>query len=220
MGDTATNTESMAAISEEDVLRAQLYEFLATLLRVEPADEVLAQVAGLTGDDSPIGQASATLAHLARQMDAANVRSEYVDLFIGVGRGELLPYCSYYLTGFLNEKPLASLRQDMAAIGIVRADGVKDPEDHIASLCDMMAGLIRGQFGRPFSLAEQASFFKSISRRGAGCFSQIWNQRKTLSFLRLSGQSARRLWISKAKLLIWSCPGSDWPRANLPASLM
>ena len=101
MGDTATNTESMAAISEEDVLRAQLYEFLATLLRVEPADEVLAQVAGLTGDDSPIGQASATLAHLARQMDAANVRSEYVDLFIGVGRGELLPYCSYYLTGFL-----------------------------------------------------------------------------------------------------------------------
>ena len=125
MGDTATNTESMAAISEEDVLRAQLYEFLATLLRVEPADEVLAQVAGLTGDDSPIGQASATLAHLARQMDAANVRSEYVDLFIGVGRGELLPYCSYYLTGFLNEKPLASLRQDMAAIGIVRLTGSK-----------------------------------------------------------------------------------------------
>ena len=164
MGDTATNTESMAAISEEDVLRSQLYEFLATLLRVEPANEVLAQVAGLTGDDSPIGQASATLAHLARQMDAANIRSEYVDLFIGVGRGELLPYCSYYLTGFLNEKPLASLRQDMAAIGIVRADGVKDPEDHIASLCDMMAGLIRGQFGRPFSLAEQASFFKKASR--------------------------------------------------------
>ena len=160
----------MAAISEEDVLRAQLYEFLATLLRVEPADEVLAQVAGLTGDDSPIGQASATLAHLARQMDAANVRSEYVDLFIGVGRGELLPYCSYYLTGFLNEKPLASLRQDMAAIGIVRADGVKDPEDHIASLCDMMAGLIRGQFGRPFSLAEQASFFKEHLAPWGGLF--------------------------------------------------
>ena len=170
MGDTATNTESMPAISEEDVLRAQLYEFLATLLRVEPANEVLAQVAGLNGDDSPIGQASATLAHLARQMDAANIRSEYVDLFIGVGRGELLPYCSYYLTGFLNEKPLANLRQDMAAIGIVRADGVKDPEDHIASLCDMMAGLIRGQFGRPFSLAEQASFFKKHLAPWGGLF--------------------------------------------------
>ena len=170
MGDSATNTENTAAISEEDVLRAQLYEFLATLLRVEPADDVLVQVAGLSGDESPIGQASATLAHLARQMDAGNIRSEYVDLFIGVGRGELLPYCSYYLTGFLNEKPLASLRQDMAAIGIVRAEGVKDPEDHIASLCDMMAGLIRGHFSRPFSLAEQASFFKKHIAPWAGLF--------------------------------------------------
>ena len=170
LADTATNTESTTGISEEDVLRAQLYEFLATLLRVEPSDDVLALVSGLSGDDSPIGQASATLAHLARQMDAVNIRSEYVDLFIGVGRGELLPYCSYYLTGFLNEKPLANLRQDMAAIGIVRADGVKDPEDHIASLCDMMAGLIRGHFGRPFTLAEQASFFKKHIAPWAGLF--------------------------------------------------
>ena len=170
MGDTATNIDGTGAISEEDVLRAQLYEFLATLLRVEPADDVLVQIGGLAGDDTPIGQASATLAHLARQMDAVNVRSEYVDLFIGVGRGELLPYCSYYLTGFLNEKPLASLRRDMAAIGIVRADGVKDPEDHIASLCDIMAGLIRGEFSRPFTLAEQASFFKKHLAPWAGLF--------------------------------------------------
>ena len=193
---------------------------LATLLRVEPSDEVVLQVTELSGDDTHIGQASATLAQLAQKMDATSVRNEYVNLFIGVGRGELLPYCSYYLTGFLNEKPLAKLRQDMAAIGIARADGVKEPEDHIASLCDMMAGLIRGQFNRPFTLAEQASFFKKHLAPWAGLFFQIWNQRKTLSFLRLSGQSARRLWISKAKLLIWSCPGSDWPRANLPASLM
>ena len=147
-------------VSEEDDLRAQLYEFLATLLRVEPTDAVVKKVADLSGDDTPIGQASSTLAHLAQKMDGTSVRNEYVDLFIGVGRGELLPYCSYYLTGFLNEKPLAKLRQDMAAIGIARADGVKEPEDHIASLCDMMAGLIRGQFSRSFTLAEQASFFK------------------------------------------------------------
>ena len=153
-------SERQEILSEEDDLRAQLYEFLATLLRIEPTDAVVHQVSQLSGDDSPIGQASATLAHLAKQMDGSAVRAEYVDLFIGVGRGELLPYCSYYLTGFLNEKPLANLRQDMAAIGIVRAEGVKDPEDHIASLCDMMAGLIRGQFSRSFTLAEQASFHK------------------------------------------------------------
>ena len=166
----AIKSEKQVAVSEEDDLRAQLYEFLATLLRVEPTDAVLLQVAKLSGDDTPIGQASATLAHLAKQIDGPAVRAEYVDLFIGVGRGELLPYCSYYLTGFLNEKPLAKLRQDMAAIGIARADGVKEPEDHIASLCDMMAGLIRGQFSRSFTLAEQASFFKKHLAPWAGLF--------------------------------------------------
>ena len=160
MSNNTVKSERQEVLSEEDDLRAQLYEFLATLLRVEPTDAVVQQVTQLSGDNSPIGQASATLAHLAKQMDGTAIRAEYVDLFIGVGRGELLPYCSYYLTGFLNEKPLANLRQDMAAIGIVRAEGVKDPEDHIASLCDMMAGLIRGQFSRSFTLAEQASFHK------------------------------------------------------------
>jgi TorA maturation chaperone TorD len=80
-------------------------------------------------------------------------------MFIGVGRGEILPFASYYLTGFLNDKPLANLRSDMAKIGIVRVEGVKEPEDHIASLFDMMSGLIRGHFGRSFSIGEQAEFF-------------------------------------------------------------
>ncbi len=170
MSINAVKSEKSSVVSEEDELRAQLYEFLATLLRIEPADAVVHQVSKLSGDDTPIGQASATLAHLAQQIDGPAVRAEYVDLFIGVGRGELLPYCSYYLTGFLNEKPLAKLRQDMAAIGIARADGVKEPEDHIASLCDMMAGLIRGQFSRSFTLAEQASFFKKHLAPWAGLF--------------------------------------------------
>ena len=170
MSNNAIKSERQVVVSEEDDLRAQLYEFLATLLRVEPTDAVVKQVVNLSGDDTPIGQASSTLAHLAQKMDGTSVRNEYVDLFIGVGRGELLPYCSYYLTGFLNEKPLAKLRQDMAAIGIARADGVKEPEDHIASLCDMMAGLIRGQFSRSFTLAEQASFFKKHLAPWAGLF--------------------------------------------------
>ena len=170
MSENALKVEKSSGVQEEDLLRANLYEFLATLLRVEPSDEVVLQVTELSGDDTHIGQASATLAQLAQKMDASSVRNEYVNLFIGVGRGELLPYCSYYLTGFLNEKPLAKLRQDMAAIGIARADGVKEPEDHIASLCDMMAGLIRGQFNRPFTLAEQASFFKKHLAPWAGLF--------------------------------------------------
>ena len=165
-----TSLKQKPSVSDEDMLRAQMYGFLAGLLRAEPDAQLIEHVASLEGDDTAIGQACKALSHLARNMDPSAIRHEYVDLFIGVGRGELLPYCSFYLTGFLNEKPLANLRGDMAAIGIARAEGVKDPEDHIASLCDMMAGLIRGDFGRPFSLAEQASFFKKYLAPWAGLF--------------------------------------------------
>ena len=164
------NANAKHKIDDEDILRAEWYSFLAALLRVEPQDNLLASVSQISGDDTPIGKATGTLSYLAKEMDAATIRSEYVDLFIGVGRGELLPYCSYYLTGFLNEKPLANLRQDMASIGIARAENVKDPEDHIASLCDMMAGLILGNFGRPYSLQEQATFFKKHIAPWAGLF--------------------------------------------------
>jgi len=164
------NANAEHKIDDEDILRAELYSFLAALLRVEPQDNLLASVSQISGDDTPIGKATGTLSYLAKEMDVATIRNEYVDLFIGVGRGELLPYCSYYLTGFLNEKPLANLRQDMASIGIARAENVKDPEDHIASLCDMMAGLILGNFGRPYSLQEQATFFKKHIAPWAGLF--------------------------------------------------
>ncbi len=89
----------------------------------------------------------------------AGLEEEYFNLFIGVGQGELLPFGSYYLTGFLNEKPLAALRVDMDELGIGRVEGVKEPEDHIASLCEMMAGMITGAFGEPVSLDRQRAFF-------------------------------------------------------------
>ena len=160
--ETAENT----VIAEEDILRADMYSFLASLLRSEPTDDLLDRVASLKGDDTPIGNACATMAKLAASIDYSIIRNEYVDLFIGVGRGEVLPFASYYLTGFLNDRPLANLRGDMDAIGIKRADGVREPEDHIASLFDMMAGLIRGNYGRTFSVAEQQTFY-SILNHGA-----------------------------------------------------
>ena len=70
-----------------------------------------------------------------------------------------MPYGSYYLTGFLHEKPLAKLRQDMSRLGVVREQNVAEPEDHIASLCEMMAGFIDGSFGRALDLDEQKAFF-------------------------------------------------------------
>ena len=149
------------SLTEEDRLRAEMYEFLAMMLRQEPSDELIGLVAGLKGDSSSIGSASTVLATLASKITNDEIRDEYMRLFIGVGRGELLPYASYYLTGFLNDKPLAKLRNEMQVMGIERAEGVKDPEDHIASLFDIMAGLIRGTFDAPNDLAVQATFFKT-----------------------------------------------------------
>jgi TorA maturation chaperone TorD len=167
LSNTATATVTVG-VSDEDALRADMYDFLASLLRKEPTDELIDKISELDGDETPIGSACLTLAHLAKTMDKGLIRNEYVEMFIGVGRGEVLPFASYYLTGFLNDKPLSNLRADMADIGIVRVKGVKEPEDHIASLFDIMSGLIRGRFGRIFSTAEQADFFNKHIEPWAG----------------------------------------------------
>ena len=118
-------------IAEEDRLRADLYNFMGVILSGPPDDMLLGQTAGLQGDSTDLGQAVSTLAKMARITKPKTVESEYNRLFIGLGRGELLPYASYYLTGFLNEKPLALLRQDMTAQGLARAQNVFEPEDNI-----------------------------------------------------------------------------------------
>lgn len=162
--------EQATGIAEEDVLRADLYDLLGTLLARPPSAELLSRVATLGGDEGPLGQSISALARLARQMTPQAVKSEYDALFIGLTRGELLPYASYYQTGFLHEKPLALLRRDMGRLGIARADNVHEPEDNIASLCEMMAGLIRGRFGRPADLSTQRDFFQAHLAPWAGHF--------------------------------------------------
>ena len=77
----------------------------------------------------------------AAQVTAAEADDEYHRLFIGLGRGELVPYGSWYQTGFLMELPLGALRRDLAALGFERAPGVHEPEDHVAALCEVMAQL-------------------------------------------------------------------------------
>ncbi len=157
-------------ITEEDGLRADLYDFLGLLLSGPPDQVLLAQTAKLAGDDSALGTAIKALARIAALSKPRTVESEFNALFIGLGRGELLPYASYYLTGFLNEKPLASLRRDMAVRGMTRAENVYEPEDNIASLMEMMGGMIRGRFGKPATLEDQKTFFAKHIGPWAGHF--------------------------------------------------
>ena len=157
-------------VSAEDRLRADLYNYLGVML-ARPADQMLLdQTAGLSGDDSPLGEAINGLARVAKAMTPKKVQTEFNALFIGLGRGELLPYASYYLTGFLNEKPLALLRQDMAARGLARADNVFEPEDNIASLMEMMGAMIVGRFGVAATLTQQKTFFGKHIAPWAGHF--------------------------------------------------
>jgi TorA maturation chaperone TorD len=150
-----TNDAGSPKIDEVDAARAQEYALLATLLVRAPDDALLQRLACLQVDASPLGIAHLALAQAAAETNAERVGREYFDLFIGLGRGELLPYGSYYLTGFLHERPLARLRADLAAIGIVRADGNVEPEDHAATLCEVMAGLAEGRFDAPPEAARE-----------------------------------------------------------------
>jgi TorA maturation chaperone TorD len=168
--------------------RARLYALLATLLARAPDAAVLDRLGELTGDATPLGTALCDLGEAASEAEAEAVEREFHDLFIGLTRGELLPYASYYLTGFLHERPLAKLRGDLAALGIERAEGNAEPEDHIGTLCEVMAGLIDGSLGegadqdryvferhlRPWAerffadleQAQAARFYRTVGRLG------------------------------------------------------
>ncbi len=146
-------------VPDEDLLRANTYALLANLLRARPDDPALTELSELDADDSDIGEALQSLAIVATLTTADAIDDEYHDLFIGVGVAELTPYASYYLTGFVYEKPLAKLRVEMARLGIAKADDVGEPEDHMAALLEMMCGLITGAFGAPAEVARQRAFF-------------------------------------------------------------
>jgi TorA maturation chaperone TorD len=146
--------EAGGDIDEIDSARAQEYALLASLLARAPDAALLKSLAQLQGDASPLGISHIELAEAAAATSAERVEREYFNLFIGIGRGELLPYGSYYLTGFLHERPLARLREDLGKIGIERSEGNAEPEDHAAMLCEIMSGLANRRFPAKPGTAE------------------------------------------------------------------
>ena len=155
----ASGFEAEFSVVEEERFRAHFYLLLSRLLGAPADTELLSLIQDLEGDDTAIGAAVSDLKKIAKTISVEQATEEYETLFIGVTKGELIPFKSYYLTGFLNEKPLAELREHMDELGIAKSDDVSEPEDHIAFLCEIMHGLIVGTFGKPLSLAEQSRFF-------------------------------------------------------------
>jgi TorA maturation chaperone TorD len=155
-------TQPSTTVDEVDAARAAEYALLSVLLVRAPNADMLARLARLRGDASPLGVAHAALAEAAATTTVERAEREYFNLFIGIGRGEVLPYGSYYLTGFLNERPLARLRQELARLGIERVDGNAEPEDHAAIVCEIMAGIVGGKFETPAG-ADRALFEQHLA---------------------------------------------------------
>lgn len=135
-------------VDELDHARAREYALLATLLAREPSRELLGRLTALQGDATPLGTAHAALADAAGRSSEASAAREYFDLFVGLGQAQLLPYASQYLTGSLYGRPLVELREAFQLLGIERVNP-SEPEDHIATLCETMAGLVGGAISGP-----------------------------------------------------------------------
>lgn len=177
----------------EHQYRAGAYNMLATLLRQPPEQAVLNTVTGLADaveDKDDFAIAMSMLGLSARAATLGDLDDEFHALFIGLGRGELVPYGSWYLTGFLMEKPLSVLRDDLASMGFARNETTCEPEDHVAALCEVMALMINegrslnaqtlffdahmsswvGQFFNDLSNARAAVFYRAVARFGKAFF--------------------------------------------------
>lgn len=145
---------------DEDRIRGNVYALLGHLLAAPPDDallEVLRGIAPEPDDDSLLAASWQMLATAASRTRPSELKHEYDSVFIGLSRGEVVPYGSWYMTGFLMEQPLAELRGDLRRLGIERQPGVHEPEDHAAALCDTMALLIAS--GEELALEQQHGFF-------------------------------------------------------------
>lgn len=157
----AQTSPAVGPVAAEEQLRAQTYSLLSHLLAGPPDSTLIESLKACDvapqGEESVLAAAWRMLAIAASRTTAADLQDEYQALFIGIGRGELVPYASWYLTGFLMEQPLARLRSDLRVLGIERDADVHEPEDHAAALCAAMSLLAVDDDAR--SQARQRDFF-------------------------------------------------------------
>jgi TorA maturation chaperone TorD len=170
--------------------RADIYRLLGALLAAPPDAaliELLRDIRLSTDtDDATMAAAWQGLQAAARAAAPDRLQDEYFNLFIGLGRGELVPYASFYLHGLLLEKVLAALRDELAGLGIERQENVAEPEDHAAAVCEVMGMIISepglhykqaaffkdyvaswlGQFFTDLETAEAADFYRAVAKLG------------------------------------------------------
>lgn len=184
---------------EGDPARGGIYRLLANLLYRPPATELLAALRGMApGAEGALAEPLQMLRLASERASAEAVDEEYHALFIGVGRGELMPYGSWYLTGFLMDRPLAVLRRDLAALGIERDEHVSEPEDHVAALCEAMALLSEDPSMEP---ARERRFFAEHLEPWMGVFFSDLQTAQSACFYRAVGRLGERFLDFERKYL-------------------
>ncbi len=163
-------TDSLPTLKEADALRADIYRLFATLLRQAPDQSLLDWLSELVieQDGSRLAECWQMLADAAHNADVEPLQRAHFRLLVGVIQGEVVPYASWYRNGELMEAALVALRQDLRALGFERSEHTRDPEDHLAALCEVMAMLIDA------ASHEQAYFFKQhLAPWAASCFADL-----------------------------------------------
>ena len=174
---------SAAANANDEGARANAYALLARCQTAAPTAEWLAQLAALGGANAgqdETAQALAALAAAAGGAPAAQTDEDYHQLFIGLGRGKLLPYASKYITGNMMDLPLARLRADLAKLGVAKQSQSGEPEDHAGALCELMAMLCGDSAPTAFARQKQIfeahlapwmeAYFDDMAREAGGAF--------------------------------------------------
>lgn len=155
--------------NQQQTIRADIYLLLSTLFRQQPTNELITFLSELETEqsESAMQQAWNQLKQAAIESQPEALADEYQELFIGIGRGEVVPFASWHLTGSLMEKPLASIRHDLALLGLEREEQVKEPEDHFSALCEVMSVLTgeEEELQQVFFNKHLGTWFESLTKQ-------------------------------------------------------
>ncbi|MEZ8102563.1 TorD/DmsD family molecular chaperone [Vibrio bivalvicida] len=164
--------------NQQQTIRADIYLLLSSLYRQKPSTELIAFLSQLETEqaESAMQLAWHKVKSAAVESSQEQLEDEYQELFIGIGRGEVVPFASWHLTGSLMEKPLASLRHDLGLLGLEREEQVKEPEDHFSALCEVMSVLSEEE-----EELQQVFFNKHLGTWFSSLIKQV-NEAKNASF--------------------------------------
>ncbi|WP_353131558.1 molecular chaperone TorD family protein [Limnohabitans sp.] len=154
----------LSSALDEETARAELYGLISELFYAPARPELLTQLRVAATEAPTAGgfleEPWRQLVGLAREMDDQSIQNEHNALFGGVGKPEVYVFASHFLTGFLNEKPLAQMRTDLAALGLGRDDTtMSETEDHVSYVFEVMRFLVAGEDVAVSNLTQQAKFF-------------------------------------------------------------